>query len=158
MSSTETLKNPARRLPDLSLPEVGSGATRRVRGSGRGAPVVLLLHGFDCTDCQAYLDRLAARRAELGDWDGELIVVLPTAEPGREEEGAWAPLVLHDDDARLARRLGVKPPAVVIADRWGEIRLLDPAGDNHAFHDPDEIVAWLRFIAIECPECQGEAY
>jgi hypothetical protein len=48
--------------------------------------------------------------------------------------------------------------AVVIADQWGEVRMAEAAGPSHRFEAGDEIVQWLRFIAIECPECQGEAF
>lgn len=163
MSTTpETLKNPARRLPDISLPEYGSGKARRIRGSGRGAPVLVLLHDADCAACWEYVSRLTAKREEIADWDGEMMVVLPpsSADGDRDppEPPAHAYTVLEDEQGRIAASLGIATPAVVIADRWGEIRMAEPAGVEHDFYDPGEVVAWLRFIAIECPECQGEAY
>ncbi len=53
-------------------------------------------------------------------------------------------------DALIIVRDGANP-AVVITDRWGEVRYV---GDR--LLSVDEIVEWLRFVQMECPECQGE--
>lgn|SRR5690606_33502727 len=150
------LKNPSDRLPDLVLPSATSGAGRTVRSSGRRAPVLVLVHGPDCTSCTAYLERLAEGRSEIQDWDGEVEVVSPS--PFEERATLDGFVYLHDPDGRLARDLAVSPPAVVIADQWAVIRALEPAGESHEFISVDEVVEWLRFMAIECPECEGEAF
>jgi len=44
--------------------------------------------------------------------------------------------------------------SVVIADRWGEIAWLQEIASNPAeWPSVDEIVEWVEFIRIKCPEC-----
>jgi hypothetical protein len=44
---------------------------------------------------------------------------------------------------------------VVIADEWGEVYFGADAGAGHEFPTPVEIAEWVRFLAIQCPECEG---
>jgi hypothetical protein len=49
---------------------------------------------------------------------------------------------------------GLPAPAVVVADRWGEILYLDTgAGQASRFPDVDELLSWVHFAQIQCPEC-----
>lgn len=48
---------------------------------------------------------------------------------------------------------GLRAPAALIADRWGEIIYLASARSVAA----DDLVGWLEFVAQRCPECEGEA-
>lgn len=50
---------------------------------------------------------------------------------------------------------GVAAPRVVIADRWGEILHIDspPAGDPSQWPSVEELLSWVRFARIQCPEC-----
>jgi hypothetical protein len=52
---------------------------------------------------------------------------------------------------------GIDAPAVVIADRWGEVYLAARGASVSDLPAADEILECLRYIAHECPECQGEA-
>jgi hypothetical protein len=53
--------------------------------------------------------------------------------------------------------LGIDAPAVLIADRWGEIYLSVHAATVSALPRATDIFECLRSVAHECPECQGEA-
>jgi hypothetical protein len=150
------LKNPARKLPDLVLPSGSTGSHRNVRSSGRRAPVVVLVHGASCALCREYVEQLSAAGPDLRDWDGEIVVVAPDAPT--EIPASEGVTHLQDVGTRLERALAVSPPAIAIADQWGVIRALEPAGEGHRFLAVDEVVEWLRFLAIECPECEGEAF
>jgi hypothetical protein len=155
------LKNPPHRLPDITLVDAIDGTGRKVRATGRWATVLLILHGEECQPCRALTAALAERRHELEEWEARvrIVVTADSSAPGRSEGvGAGAFDVLLDPERRLTSRLGLAGPAVVIADRWGVIRSADPAPENHALPSPDEIVGWVRFLAIECPECEGEAF
>jgi hypothetical protein len=45
-------------------------------------------------------------------------------------------------------------PIVVVADRWGEILFLDsPADPTWRAPDVDELLSWVHFAQIQCPEC-----
>lgn len=154
------LTNPQRRLPDLSLASVPEGVLQPVRPRGRRAPVVVLVHGSGCAPCRAYLDLLAAANASLQEWDGCVRVVLPGSVEATRPLHAERQLpfaMLADPEQRLARACRVAPPAVVIADQWGEIHSCTSAGPEHEWPAPAEVVEWLRYLAIQCPECEGEA-
>jgi hypothetical protein len=46
-------------------------------------------------------------------------------------------------------------PAALVADRWGEILDLETASRGQTFRFPDvnELLSWVHFIEIQCPEC-----
>ena len=45
-------------------------------------------------------------------------------------------------------------PAVVVADRWGEILFHDsPSDQTWRMPDVDELLSWVHFAQIQCPEC-----
>jgi hypothetical protein len=52
---------------------------------------------------------------------------------------------------------GVPAPAVVVADRWGEIQYIQTAGRASDLPDAAELADWLDYVRYQCPECQGEA-
>jgi hypothetical protein len=43
----------------------------------------------------------------------------------------------------------------LVADRWGEILYLETASGDQTFRFPDvnELLSWVHFIEIQCPEC-----
>jgi hypothetical protein len=52
---------------------------------------------------------------------------------------------------------GLEPPAVLIADRWGEIQhVAGPVRSEADLPDATALVDWLRYVQSQCPECQGE--
>ena len=52
---------------------------------------------------------------------------------------------------------GVNPPAVIVADRWGEV-MYAAAGQRVADLPPaDAVIEWLDYVQQRCPECEGEA-
>lgn len=154
------LKLGARRLPDVKLPAAPGGLPTPLRPPGRISPVVVLVDDAGCDACRAWLHRLAAASADIGEWDGRVILVVP-APPDQAiritDDATKHFTILADPDRTLAARLGISAPAVVIADQYGEIHHAAPAGDAHDFPEPSEVVGWLRYLAVQCPECQGEA-
>jgi hypothetical protein len=46
-------------------------------------------------------------------------------------------------------------PAALVADRWGEILHLETgsSGESSRFPDIDELLSWVHFAEIQCPEC-----
>jgi hypothetical protein len=86
-------------------------------------------------DAEAYLEEMRRRVSDLTANDTSLLVV-------EVAEGASPPLP-------------VPVPSVLIADRWGEARYI--GGRKEGLPPVDELVEWLRFVQMECPECQGEA-
>lgn len=159
MSDRGELINPQRRLPDLALPLSPGGEPRPLRPPGRRSPVLVLVHGAGCAACGEFVARLGAESRSIEEWDGRPLVIAPEdlARAGDLRTRTSLP-VLADPERRLDRALSVGPPAVVVADQWGQVHDLHEAGEDHRFPEPDAIVAWLRYLAIRCPECEGEAF
>jgi hypothetical protein len=151
------LTRPHRRLPDLAL-STPSGAPRRLRPGGRRSPVLVLVHPGGCGACAELVAHLHAASAALKEWDGDVLVITPDrAEDVGDSPSTPSFPILLDPEQRLASALGLTPPAVVIADQWGEVHEAWEAGEGHRFPGVAEIEGWLRYLAIQCPECQGEA-
>jgi hypothetical protein len=72
------------------------------------------------------------------------------AERQREFEDAETSVIVSTDSVR-----GFAPPRVVIADRWGEILQIAsaPGGDVSQLPSVDEVLSWVGFAQIQCPEC-----
>ena len=145
---------PSKRLPELSLPSLPDGRMVPLRLPGRRAPLLVLVHPGGCEACAAFVAGVAAASESLRDWDGYALVIRPD-EGGAAGAGVTT---LADREGRAAAALAVAPPAVVVADQWGEIHLRHEAGNAHDFPSIAELVEWLRFLAIQCPECQGESF
>jgi peroxiredoxin len=143
-------------LPSVSLASAPDGELVELRG-GRGPRVLILVHAGTCHGCQDFLRQIAVVATRVAEWGGRLSLVLPDA---AEDDGAWlreAPpgtRVLSDPERTVARHLGLTGAAVVIADEWGEIYFVAQSGTGHQLPLPEEIVSWVRFIAIQCPECE----
>jgi hypothetical protein len=148
------------RVPNRVLPRLGDGVLVPVRGRPREA-VALLFPRLD-PDWGRYLGGLGDVADELRHWDGRLVVVVPA--PGREWVGLTrgvAPEVwlVVDPEGVLqpATSTGEPPrplPAAVVADRYGEVYRVwgreDPAA--RPAPEPRELEAWLRYLALQCPE------
>ena len=153
---------PTERLPDLRLPSASGGApVPLVATGGRLVPVIFAVHSADCAGCRAYAQALAAARAELGEWDARVVIVLPT----EVDQAAWFAdgndlpfLVVADGERRLWTRMGMEGAAVIVSDPWGEVRMRHAAGAAHELPSVAEVVDWARFVAMQCPECEGEAW
>ncbi len=140
-------------IPPVRLPSVRDGSLVDLR-TGRGPCAIVSVHSATCEDCHAYVRSLGSIDQEIAAWGGRLVVVAPgpagMAAPLHAATNA-AFLVLADPDLRFASGQA----GVLIADEWGEVHMSAVAGEAHAFPGPGEIVEWLRFLAIQCPECEG---
>jgi len=146
------LLNPPRKLPDLALPDAREGTSVRLRTSGDRSVLIVMIHP-DCSDCAAWVEKLAGQKDEIGSWKGEVRLV------DRGAAGRPHPFQrLLDSDDQLGQALGVAAPAVVIADQWGEIHEAAEAGEEHRFLPIESAVEWIRHLATSCPECEGEAF
>jgi peroxiredoxin len=142
-------------LPSVSLAATPDGELVDLRG-GRGPRVLVLMHAGACDGCQDFLRQIAPIATEVAEWGGRLLVV-PEPEEDHDALLGEAPpgmRVLSDPEQTVARDLGLTGAAVVIADEWGEIYFAAQSGTGHRLPLPEEIVSWVRFIAIQCPECE----
>jgi hypothetical protein len=53
---------------------------------------------------------------------------------------------------------GMPLPGCAVADRWGELQWITSSDNVADLPSPREIAAWLRFVEIQCPECEGEVH
>ena len=53
---------------------------------------------------------------------------------------------------------GMPLPGCAVADRWGQMQWVTAAQRIAELPSPREIAAWLRFVEIQCPECDGEVH
>ena len=53
---------------------------------------------------------------------------------------------------------GMPLPGCAVADRWGELLWITSSDRVADLPSPREIAAWLRFVEIQCPECDGEVH
>lgn len=95
----------------------------------RGPRVLLALHD-DCTVCREWRrDRLDTLAPEIGRWGGRIV-----AEAGR------AP---------------ASEPWLAVVDEWDQVFHVARFGSEHTFPDVDDVVEWVRFVAIQCEECEA---
>jgi peroxiredoxin len=155
----ELRARPTERLPDLRLlPASGGSPVPLVAPGGRGVPIVVAVHDAGCAACRAFARSLADADAELREWDARVLIVVP----GAVEDAARFPdlpfPVLADEGRKLWMRTEMEGAGVIVADPWGEVRMRHDAGAAHDLPSPAELVDWARFVAILCPECEGEAW
>jgi hypothetical protein len=51
---------------------------------------------------------------------------------------------------------GAAPPAVLIADRWGEIVYVANGSNVADLPRLPDILEWVAYLQTRCPECEGE--
>lgn len=118
----------------------------------RGARVFVTMHRPDCDECVRCVREIASLREAVASWGADILVV--SAEAIEPQDMALRQLgvpVLEDP----ARAMADGRLTVIITDQWGEAWF---AGDGKGLHDcisSDEVVEWVKFIAIQCPECEG---
>ena len=136
------------------LTAAATGAPVSLR-SGRGPRIIVGVHAVDCAACAAYVARLCSESDALEEWGARVSVVAPRSDvtPAEELRAGCAELLVAEDGVESA--LDVEPPALVVADEWGEVYFSTRAAGDHEFPAPAEVVEWIRFIAIQCPECEN---
>jgi hypothetical protein len=87
---------------------------------------------LDSEPTSAYAAEVIARVREFGDPDFECVITQD-------------------------RVPGVSAPAIVVADRWGEIVFAVEKPDVADLPPPQELMEWLNYVRNQCPECEGEA-
>ncbi len=60
---------------------------------------------------------------------------------------------LGDWGARVTVVTGAAAPGLIITDEWGEI-FFEKRNAQHEMPSPAEVEEWIRFVAIQCEECE----
>ena len=53
---------------------------------------------------------------------------------------------------------GMPLTGCAVADRWGEMQWIASAERPNDLPSAREIAAWLQFVEMQCPECEGEVH
>lgn len=165
--------NPGERFPAPILRDARHGGEVPLRAPARGSVVLFLSHGTGCERCQAYVAELASADDTFRIWGGRGIAVISDE---REAAAAAVPdlaaprfSVVADAAGGLPDRLGLRPPALLVSDRFGECYACygpECGGDTPAAstgekeEDPHAslpelgaVTEWLSFLGTQCPEC-----
>ena len=107
----------------------------------------------------ALLEELDAQAGELTLEVAQVLVVVASRPAAVPQRSRWAFPVLVDDGAHIHRNVGATDaegsaaPAVFVTDRFREIYAGYLPGPGSALLGAKEILDWLVFINIQCPEC-----
>jgi hypothetical protein len=101
-----------------------------------------------CEACAGYARKVADLEGDLREVEARAIVVV--SESGVLDLPVWI-----DVGARARQRFlgpAAELPVILILDRYGAALRSFPSR-GHAFPLPGEVVATLRHLAFQCPEC-----
>jgi hypothetical protein len=94
--------------------------------------VLIALPATDSESVRRYVSELAAHGAEFAD--------------------GHADCVMTQD-----RMQEIRSPAVLVADRWGEVVCIAATSDVRDLPPVEDVLEWLRYVQTRCPECEGES-
>ena len=94
--------------------------------------VLISLPDVQCAACEAYIAQLTVQIAAFACRNSECVITRD-------------------------RVPGISSPSVVVADKWGEIVYVATTSDVAALPPAQELVDWVSYLQIQCPECEGEA-
>jgi hypothetical protein len=139
------------RLPSVTL-RTGSGEREFRLRPARGPRVLVAMHQADCEECIGYVKEITSARKPLEDWGADILIISREAIPANDTVlmGLGVP-VLEDLKHVVAHgRL-----TVIIVDQWGKVYFASEPDGVHGGVTPEEVTEWVKFIAIQCPECEG---
>lgn len=116
--------------------------------ANRAAIVLIVVHSDQCAECREYVAKIWTARAEVFEWDERVIVAVREPSVGVPDFGAAGFETLIDTENRLP----ISGTGVMVADEWGEV--FHATAGHHRFLAPSALAEWLRFIAMQCPECE----
>jgi peroxiredoxin len=126
-----------RRLSPFALRTATGRAVHLREYRQRHNLVLFFHHGMACAACRTFLQALDSQ-----------------APAYRQVEAVVSDVVLLSDATdKTAGQHGLSVPALIIADRFGDIWAAWEGEARHALPDTTTIAEWLAFIDIQCPEC-----
>jgi peroxiredoxin len=153
------LLRPGARLPLFTLPSSRGMALGPQQYRQRKQLVLLCLDPETATG-RAYLTALAQLYPEFQEMDAEVLALVPAPadRPAAGTAGLGLPFpVLADDGSARARLFpaDAAPTAVAafVADRYGVLVHSAVADTAETLEPPEEVLAWTRFIGMQCSEC-----
>ncbi len=149
------------RMPDFSLVASDGLPVRTSKYRGRRNLVLAFVDGTGCDPCRGWLSNMAGDYEEVLRHEAQVLVVVHGSldDAGEVKRANNLPFpVLADVDGAVHRRVGAVTPggqpamAVYVVDRFGEIFNVSRTGEGDTVPAPEEVLDWLQFIEIQCPE------
>jgi hypothetical protein len=114
---------------------------------------VRTLHGDELSYATIWQRRnLVMVALPIRDSDAARSYVSELTARGAELDAAEADCVMTRDDMRE-----IPAPAVLVADRWGEVVWIAARSDVRDLPRVEEVLEWLHYVQSRCPECEGES-
>jgi peroxiredoxin len=147
-------------FPGFTLPDISGSPVLLESYRGR-TNLVVIFAGDRAGESPVteLLEELAARTEEITFEVAQVLVAVTSRPTGVPQRGRWAFPVLVDDGAHIHRNVdatdgaGTPAPAMFITDRFREIYAAYLPGNGSALPGVEDILDWLVFINIQCPEC-----
>jgi hypothetical protein len=116
--------------------------------TGRTACVLVVVHSDRCDACREYVQDLCDQRPQLFEWGERLIVVVrdPSEDPPDFDRTNLDVFIESEE------KLSFSGTGVIVTDEWGDI--FHATAGHHRFLSSTALAEWLRFIAMQCPECE----
>lgn len=142
-----------RLIGPFALPDADGRQIRFRNYRQRRNLVIFFHHGVTCAACRHILQDFARHIAVFQEQQAAVLAIGPDqsnqAQDLSAELGHAFPL-LNDPEGRTVARAGFLVPALVVADRWGEIWAAWEGGEDHALPQVDELEEWLTIIQCDC--------
>jgi len=147
-------------VPDFSLPSTSGRPIRISDYRQRSNLVLLFVAQADREAIRPLFDQLQSARGEFANENAELLAVFPTsiAEVERLKDEAGIEFPILSDERGLTRRFLTAEDgaglltSIFIVDRYGEIYAIERIEQAGSVPDAEEILDWVRFIELQCPE------
>lgn len=139
-------------VPTSSV-KAADGSVILLRSSPHRAVVLMYPHTGECPQCTAYLQQLNDHAAAFSRWTALPIVVVDDHRHGDHLSSTISFPVVVDDALRHRFAISGDHAAVLVVDRHGQIWEQFSSGDHAELPDPDRLTEDVKFIAIQCPEC-----
>ena len=129
---------------------------------GRSNLVLVFVGGGVGSPDLKILAEIGADHARLQDEQTQVLAIMQCTQEtaARIEQKANLPFpLLVDEDGRIHRSAGAADKsghpatAIYITDRFGEVFAVYRAAEGQTMPSAQEIMEWLTFINIQCPEC-----
>lgn len=147
-------------FPGVTLPDLAGAGIPLESYRGQANLVVIFTGGsLDNDRVTALLEGLAARTEALTYEAAQVFVVVPWSRSPVPRRRRWGFPALVDDGAHLHLRMGAADPAgrpapaVLVTDRFREIFAAYLPGRGSPLPGANDVLEWLAFINIQCPEC-----
>jgi peroxiredoxin len=143
-------------LRPFALPDAAGRTVQLWQYLQHSNVVLFFHHGVDCAACRATLQELATLVDTFSQEETVVLAVGPDqlAENQQLADQIGHPFpLLSDSTEQTVAQQELDIPALVIADRWGEIWAAWVGEPDHRLPSGQEILQWLVFIEAQCPEC-----